>query len=76
VTSITNYTGYTGVSSGKDISIWKISPAFVFTTNIKAATLPAQGTTSPAGTSMTVSGWGTTSVSYILSKKFKRKYFN
>lgn len=63
VTKITN-NAWNSNTNENDISIWKITPAFTFNTNTKAVALPAQGTTSAAGTVMTVSGWGTTSVSF------------
>jgi Trypsin len=63
VTKITN-NAWNSNTNENDISIWKISPSFTFNTNTKAVGLPAQGASSSAGTVMTVSGWGTTSVSY------------
>lgn len=63
VTQITSNKAWDPKTNQDDISIWKIDPAFVFNSDTKAVNLPTQGTISPAGTVMTVSGWGTTSVS-------------
>lgn len=63
VTRITSNDAWDPNTNNNDISVWKINPAFVFNTDTKAVALPNQGTISPAGTVMTVSGWGTVSVS-------------
>jgi hypothetical protein len=74
VTKITS-NAWNSATNLNDISIWKISPAFTFNSNTKAVGLPAQGTTSAAGTVMTVSGWGTTSVSYFVNTDLKENKF-
>jgi len=48
-----------------DISIWKISPPFLYDDKIKPVYLPDEGTHTPPGTNLTFSGWGTTSVSIV-----------
>jgi trypsin len=58
-----------------DIAVWRVAPAFKFDTNTAAAALPSQGTDTPAGTVMTVSGWGTTSVSIFPSINIISNFF-
>jgi secreted trypsin-like serine protease len=73
VTSITNHPFYNPPMTKllNDISIWRITPAFTFTTNTKAVGLPDLGTETVAGTVVTTSGWGHTIVSYFVKNVLK-----
>jgi Trypsin len=59
-----NTAAWNGNTNENDISLWRVSPSFNFDTTTNAIGIPAQGAESLAGTVMTVSGWGTTSVSF------------
>jgi hypothetical protein len=65
-----NTADWNGNTNENDISLWRVSPSFVWDSATAAVGIPAQGTDSPAGTVMTVSGWGTTSVSFYLNQDF------
>lgn len=63
VGEIVVHLGYNSFSFANDIALWRVTPRFTFDSVTAPAALPAQGTDTPPGTIVWVSGWGTTAVS-------------
>jgi len=57
----TMHPSYNSATSDYDIAMLTLTQALTFGTSVSAVALPAAGSTPAAGTTCTVSGWGTTS---------------